>query len=103
MLNVRMYNNLSNNTKTVPQEILDQAKNCPYNRACIKDSDHEQCSQKYILSHNLTAIKHKDTIDPKAGIDIENYPYFISLPKSTTQYCTCPVYAYLQKQAHYPN
>ena len=76
--------------KKVPQEILDKAKKCPFDYACIKDPDnHEQCVKKYKLLDNLVAVS------PKAEIDVDNDPYVVSLPESKIYYCLCPVYSYL--------
>ena len=78
--------------KSVPQEIIDQAENCPFEYACITNSDHEHCGNRFIKPDNLTAIA------PKAEtINIENHPYFISLPYSKVYYCICPAYDYLNK------
>ena len=75
--------------KSVPQEIIGQAINCPYDYACIKDSDPEQC--KKIPKGEFDLMN----ITPKAEIDIKNNPYLVHFPYRDAYYCVCPVYSYL--------
>ena len=79
--------------KSVPQEIIDQAKICPFDYACINDSEHNQCKKKFTDSGSLLAII------PKRGIDIENNPYCVSLPYGKVSYCMNLIYADINKEA----
>ena len=76
--------------KTVPQEIINKAKICPYGFACLKDSDHEQCKKTCMIVDDLFKII------PKAGVDVDCNPYLIRFEHTKDCYCACPVYSYLQ-------
>jgi len=60
---------IDDNMSSVPKEIIDQARNCPYDFACIKDPDHEQYKKTHLKACNLISII------PKAGADINCNPY----------------------------
>ncbi len=77
--------------KSVPQEILDQAKNCPYNFACLKNLDHEQCQKTHLKAYKLNEII------PKDGVDIDCNPYLINFENLKVSYCACLVYSYIHK------